>query len=106
MTTSIESPRPVSRSTIPDVDRDGEWPIAALEPEGFLGLRMSVDLRGRPCDPRGDAAAALDRFAVWAFSWSSPRRGSCKRASSRGSSGAPSAQLVPYDLSPATGPVR
>lgn len=27
------------------------WAVAALEPERFLGLRMSVDLRGRPFDP-------------------------------------------------------
>ena len=27
------------------------WDVAALEPERFLGLRMSVDLRGRPFDP-------------------------------------------------------
>jgi hypothetical protein len=29
------------------------WEVAALEPERFLGLRMSVDLRGRPFDPKG-----------------------------------------------------
>jgi hypothetical protein len=29
------------------------WEVAALEPERFLGLRMSLDLRGRPFDPRG-----------------------------------------------------
>ena len=27
------------------------WAVAALESERFLGLRMSVDLRGRPFDP-------------------------------------------------------
>jgi proline iminopeptidase len=27
------------------------WAVAALEPERFLGLRMSLDLRGRPFDP-------------------------------------------------------
>ena len=27
------------------------WEVAALEPERFLGLRMSLDLRGRPFDP-------------------------------------------------------
>jgi proline iminopeptidase len=29
------------------------WEVAALEPERFLGLRASVDLRMRPFDPRG-----------------------------------------------------
>jgi hypothetical protein len=29
------------------------WEVAALEPERFLGLRMSLDLRGRPFDTRG-----------------------------------------------------
>jgi hypothetical protein len=28
------------------------WEVAALEPGRFLGLRMSLDLRGRPFDPR------------------------------------------------------
>lgn len=27
------------------------WEVAALKPERFLGLRMSLDLRGRPFDP-------------------------------------------------------
>lgn len=29
------------------------WQVAALEPGRFLGLRMSLDLRGRPFDPAG-----------------------------------------------------
>ena len=29
------------------------WEVAALEPERFLCLRMSIDLRGRPFDPLG-----------------------------------------------------
>lgn len=29
------------------------WEVAALDPERFLGLRMSLDLRGRPFDPAG-----------------------------------------------------
>jgi hypothetical protein len=29
------------------------WEVAALEPECFLGLRASMDLRGRMYDPRG-----------------------------------------------------
>lgn len=42
------------------------WEVAALEPEHFLGLRMSVDLRGRRFDPKG----TLPRFctdSLWAF---------------------------------------
>jgi len=42
------------------------WGVAALEPERFLCLRMSVDLRGRPFDPRG----APPRFytdSTWGF---------------------------------------
>jgi hypothetical protein len=30
------------------------WEVAALEPERFLCLRMSLDLRGRPFDPLGE----------------------------------------------------
>jgi proline iminopeptidase len=29
------------------------WEVAAVEPQRFLCLRMSLDLRGRPFDPRG-----------------------------------------------------
>jgi proline iminopeptidase len=42
------------------------WEVAALEPERFLGLRMSVDLRGRRFDPKG----MRPRFytdSLWAF---------------------------------------
>lgn len=42
------------------------WEVAALEPERFLGLRMSLDLRGRPFDPR----RAPPRFftdSLWGF---------------------------------------
>ncbi len=42
------------------------WEVAALEPERFLCLRMSVDLRGRPFDPQG----ARPRFytdSTWGF---------------------------------------
>ncbi len=42
------------------------WAVAALEPERFLGLRMSVDLRGRRFDPK----KPLPRFysdSLWAF---------------------------------------
>lgn len=42
------------------------WEVVALEPERFLGLRMSVDLRGRRFDPAG----TRPRFytdSLWAF---------------------------------------
>jgi len=42
------------------------WEVAALEPGRFLGLRMSLDLRGRPFDPR----RARPRFhtdSLWGF---------------------------------------
>jgi len=42
------------------------WEVAALEPERFLGLRMSVDLRGRRFNPK----KRLPRFysdSLWAF---------------------------------------
>jgi proline iminopeptidase len=42
------------------------WEVAALEPERFLGLRMSLDLRGHPFDPKG----ARPRFytdSLWGF---------------------------------------
>jgi hypothetical protein len=42
------------------------WEVAALEPGRFLGLRMSVDLRGRPFEPAGERP----RFytdSLWGF---------------------------------------
>jgi proline iminopeptidase len=42
------------------------WEVAALEPERFLGLRASIDLRGRPYDPAG----SRPRFftdSLWGF---------------------------------------
>ena len=42
------------------------WEVAALEPGRFLGLRASMDLRGRPFDPKG----ARPRFftdSLWGF---------------------------------------
>ena len=42
------------------------WEVAALEPERFLGLRMALDLRGRPLDP----ATGRPRFftdSLWGF---------------------------------------
>lgn len=34
-------------------DEAAWWEVAALEPQRFLGLRASLDLRGHPFDPRG-----------------------------------------------------
>lgn len=42
------------------------WEVAALEPERFLGLRMSVDLRGRRLDPRRPMPGAYSD-SLWAF---------------------------------------
>ena len=42
------------------------WDVAALEPNSFLGLRVSMDLRGRPFDPAG----VRPRFytdSLWGF---------------------------------------
>ena len=41
------------------------WEVAALEPERFLGLRMSVDLRGRRFDPEQPPRWYSD--SLWAF---------------------------------------
>lgn len=42
------------------------WEVAALEPERFLGLRMSLDLRGRPFDPRGTRPRYFTD-SIWGF---------------------------------------
>jgi proline iminopeptidase len=42
------------------------WEVAALEPERFLGLRMSLDLRGRPFDPNGPRPRYFTD-SLWAF---------------------------------------
>lgn len=42
------------------------WEVAALEPERFLGLRMSVDLRGRRFDPNGKRPRSYSD-SLWAF---------------------------------------
>jgi proline iminopeptidase len=47
-------------------DGSESWEVAALEPERFVGLRMSLDLRGRPFDTTG----ARPRFftdSLWGF---------------------------------------
>jgi proline iminopeptidase len=42
------------------------WEVAALEPEQFLGLRMSLDLCGRPFDPGGPQPRYYTD-SLWAF---------------------------------------
>lgn len=42
------------------------WEVAALEPERFLGLRMSLDLRGRPFDP-GEPHPRFSTDSLWGF---------------------------------------
>jgi len=42
------------------------WEVAALEPERFLALRMSIDLRGRPFDPRGKRPRFYSD-SIWCF---------------------------------------
>lgn len=42
------------------------WAVAALEPERFLGLRMSLDLRGRPFDPTGVPPRCYTD-SIWGF---------------------------------------
>jgi hypothetical protein len=47
-------------------DGSAWWEVAVLEPERFLGLRMSVDLRGRPFDPKGTPPRFFTD-SLWAF---------------------------------------
>jgi proline iminopeptidase len=47
-------------------DGDVAWEVAALEPERFLGLRMSLDLRGRPFDPT-EVPPRFYTDSLWAF---------------------------------------
>jgi hypothetical protein len=42
------------------------WEVAALEPQRFLGLRASVDLRGRPFNPRGTRPSSYSD-SLWGF---------------------------------------
>lgn len=42
------------------------WEVAALEPDRLLALRMSVDLLGRPFDPRGRPPRCYSD-SIWAF---------------------------------------
>ena len=48
-------------------DGSGCWQVAALdEPRRFLGLRMSLDLRGRPFDPAGKPPRYYTD-SIWGF---------------------------------------
>jgi len=47
-------------------DGSMSWEVAALEPERFLGLRASFDLRGRPFDPAG-APPRFSTDSLWGF---------------------------------------
>lgn len=47
-------------------DGSQSWAVAALQPERFLGLRMSLDLRGRPFDPTG-APPRYYTDSTWSF---------------------------------------
>ena len=42
------------------------WEVAALEPERFLGLRMSLDLQGHPFDPAGQRPRYFTD-SLWGF---------------------------------------
>ncbi|MFI5960064.1 hypothetical protein [Cryptosporangium sp. NPDC051539] len=42
------------------------WTVAVVDPERFLGLRMSLDLAGRPFDPTGERPAAFTD-STWGF---------------------------------------
>ena len=47
-------------------DGSAWWEVAALEPERFLALRMSVDLLGHPFDPRGKPPRSYTD-SIWCF---------------------------------------
>lgn len=47
-------------------DGSQSWIVAAVEPERFLALRMSLDLLGRPFDPDGPAPATVTD-STWSF---------------------------------------
>lgn len=47
-------------------DGSQAWEVALLEPERFLGLRMSLDLRGRSFDPAGVRPRAYTD-SLWGF---------------------------------------
>lgn len=47
-------------------DNAAWWEVATLEPERFLGLRATMDLKGRPFDPEGPRPAAFTD-SLWGF---------------------------------------
>ncbi len=48
-------------------DGSQSWEVAALDAERFLGLRMSLDLRGRPFDPRARSRPRSYTDSLWGF---------------------------------------
>ena len=48
-------------------DGSQSWVVAALDPERFLGLRMSLDLRGRPFDTAAPDPPRLYTDSLWGF---------------------------------------
>ncbi len=48
-------------------DGSQSWVVAALEPERFLGLRMSLDLRGREYDPAAPDPPRFYTDSLWGF---------------------------------------
>jgi proline iminopeptidase len=48
-------------------DGSQAWEVVALEPERFLGLRMSLDLRGRPLDPATAGRPRHYTDSLWGF---------------------------------------
>ena len=51
-------------------DGSQSWEVAALEPERFLALRMSLDLRGRQFDPAGPRPSTYTD-STWGSYWRS-----------------------------------
>lgn len=48
-------------------DYSQSWVVAVLEPERFLGLRMSLDLRGRAFDPAAEEWPSHYTDSLWGF---------------------------------------
>ncbi len=48
-------------------DGSQSWEVAALEPARFLGLRVSLDLRGRPFDPAATSRPHSYTDSLWGF---------------------------------------
>lgn len=47
-------------------DNAAWWEVASLEPERFLGLRATMDLKGKPFDPNGPRPRAFTD-SLWGF---------------------------------------